>query len=72
MPLAEGIETPGQLAFLRENGCTLGQGFLFSVPLDAEELVERYGSGATLSGEPAWAYTLGSASNLDGQPAEQK
>ncbi len=27
--LAEGIETDGQLALLRELGCTLGQGFLF-------------------------------------------
>lgn len=27
--LAEGIETEGQLALLRELGCTLGQGFLF-------------------------------------------
>ncbi len=27
-PLAEGIETAEELAFLREAGCTLGQGFL--------------------------------------------
>ena len=34
--LAEGIETHGQLERLRELGCDLGQGFLFSraVPLD--------------------------------------
>ena len=28
--LAEGIETEEELAFLRERGCELGQGFLFS------------------------------------------
>ena len=31
--LAEGIETDAQLAFLRTNGCTLGQGYLYSRPL---------------------------------------
>jgi diguanylate cyclase (GGDEF)-like protein/PAS domain S-box-containing protein len=32
--LAEGIETDAQLAFLRENGCALGQGFLYSRAVD--------------------------------------
>ena len=36
--LAEGIETPGELAFLRANGCRLGQGFLMSKPLPASEI----------------------------------
>jgi EAL domain-containing protein (putative c-di-GMP-specific phosphodiesterase class I) len=31
--LAEGIETEGQLEFLVEQGCHLGQGFLYSEPL---------------------------------------
>jgi diguanylate cyclase (GGDEF)-like protein/PAS domain S-box-containing protein len=31
--VAEGIETEGQLAFLRERGCPLGQGYLYSRPL---------------------------------------
>jgi len=31
--LAEGIETPEQAAWLKENGCDFGQGFLFSRPL---------------------------------------
>ena len=36
--LAEGVETPDQLAFLRERGCDASQGYLFSRPLPAEEL----------------------------------
>jgi diguanylate cyclase (GGDEF)-like protein/PAS domain S-box-containing protein len=36
--VAEGIETSGQVADLRELGCPLGQGFLFSKPVPPEEL----------------------------------
>jgi EAL domain-containing protein (putative c-di-GMP-specific phosphodiesterase class I) len=39
--IANGIESPGQLAALREMGCRYGQGFLFSIPMPAEVLVER-------------------------------
>jgi EAL domain-containing protein (putative c-di-GMP-specific phosphodiesterase class I) len=39
-PLAEGIETEEQRAFLLEQGCPLGQGYLFSKPAPAE-VVER-------------------------------
>jgi diguanylate cyclase (GGDEF)-like protein/PAS domain S-box-containing protein len=35
--LAEGVETPAQLAFLKEKGCDLYQGFLVSHPLPAAE-----------------------------------
>jgi diguanylate cyclase (GGDEF)-like protein/PAS domain S-box-containing protein len=35
--VAEGIETSEQVAALRELGCPLGQGFLFSRPLPAEQ-----------------------------------
>ncbi len=38
--VAEGIETAEQMADLRELGCQLGQGFLFSRPLPPEELDE--------------------------------
>jgi EAL domain-containing protein (putative c-di-GMP-specific phosphodiesterase class I) len=31
--LAEGIETEAQLKFLRDTGCPLGQGYLYSRPL---------------------------------------
>jgi EAL domain-containing protein (putative c-di-GMP-specific phosphodiesterase class I) len=37
-PLAEGIETAGELNFLREHGCTIGQGFHFARPVPAEEI----------------------------------
>ncbi|MDH4418654.1 MAG: EAL domain-containing protein [Acidovorax sp.] len=35
--LAEGVETEGQLAFLRERGCDTYQGYLCSRPLSAED-----------------------------------
>ncbi|MGF7189864.1 diguanylate cyclase (GGDEF)-like protein [Robbsia andropogonis] len=35
--IAEGVETPEQLAFLMENGCSAIQGFWFSKPLDVAE-----------------------------------
>lgn len=46
--IAEGVETPEQLAFLRENLCFQGQGFLWSRPLSVDEatdfLFEHLGS----------------------------
>ena len=36
--VAEGIETPEQLAYLRELGCDLGQGYLFSRPVPAVDV----------------------------------
>jgi EAL domain-containing protein (putative c-di-GMP-specific phosphodiesterase class I) len=38
-PLAEGIETEEQRTFLVENGCQLGQGFLFSKAVPADRIV---------------------------------
>ena len=46
--VAEGVETEGQLRFLREEGCSQAQGFLFSRPLPAEDfaaLVRAGGGG---------------------------
>ncbi len=36
--VAEGIETQEQFEFLKEKGCDLGQGFLFSRPVPAEDM----------------------------------
>jgi diguanylate cyclase (GGDEF)-like protein/PAS domain S-box-containing protein len=45
---AEGIETPEQLAKLRELRCKYGQGFFFSCPLDSEAVREL------LRANPQW------------------
>jgi diguanylate cyclase (GGDEF)-like protein/PAS domain S-box-containing protein len=39
--VAEGVETEGQLHFLREKACDEVQGFLFSEPLPAEEITRH-------------------------------
>jgi EAL domain-containing protein (putative c-di-GMP-specific phosphodiesterase class I) len=38
--LAEGVETPEQLAFLQAQGCDLYQGYIASRPIPADEFVE--------------------------------
>jgi diguanylate cyclase (GGDEF)-like protein/PAS domain S-box-containing protein len=43
LTVAEGIETTAQLRELRRVGCDLGQGYLLSKPLEAEELERRFG-----------------------------
>ncbi|HKJ95371.1 MAG TPA: EAL domain-containing protein [Gammaproteobacteria bacterium] len=35
--VAEGVETRARLAFLRENGCDVAQGFLLGRPVSAAE-----------------------------------
>jgi diguanylate cyclase (GGDEF)-like protein/PAS domain S-box-containing protein len=43
--VGEGIETPEQMARLRELGCRLGQGFLFSRPVPAAQLAKLLSRG---------------------------
>ena len=49
--LAEGVETPAQLEFLRERGCDLLQGYLFSKPVPAEQVTALLRAGEPLGPE---------------------
>jgi diguanylate cyclase (GGDEF)-like protein/PAS domain S-box-containing protein len=42
IPLAEGIETEREWNFLADRGCALGQGFYFSRPVPADEILARW------------------------------
>jgi diguanylate cyclase (GGDEF)-like protein/PAS domain S-box-containing protein len=44
--VAEGIESPEQLALMRGFGCDLGQGYLFARPMPADELNDLLGNSA--------------------------
>jgi diguanylate cyclase (GGDEF)-like protein/PAS domain S-box-containing protein len=46
--VAEGIDSPGQLAALRDLGCDFGQGYLFSPPVPLDE------ANAMLARDPLW------------------
>lgn len=43
--VAEGIEEPSQLAFLKNLGCEMGQGYLFSPPVPADAAMAMIRSG---------------------------
>lgn len=54
--LAEGVESAAQLGFLRIEGCSQGQGYLFSRPLaaaDCPDYLARHGSLACADGAQA-------------------
>ena len=44
--IAEGVETPGQHAWLRERGCDEFQGYLFARPAPFADVLERLGATA--------------------------
>jgi diguanylate cyclase (GGDEF)-like protein/PAS domain S-box-containing protein len=54
--LAEGVETPGQLAFLRRQGCQGVQGYLFSRPLPAEAFAQFVLAHIATDSAPISAY----------------
>ena len=43
--VAEGVETRAQLNFLQRHGCSEGQGFYFSRPVEADKAVELFRAG---------------------------
>ena len=49
--LAEGIETEGELAFVRERGCVMGQGFFFAKAVPPEEIIAMSFGGLRVASE---------------------
>ena len=47
--IAEGMETKGQLKFLKANDCDQIQGFYFSRPMPADQFIDFIAKGSTLS-----------------------
>jgi EAL domain-containing protein (putative c-di-GMP-specific phosphodiesterase class I) len=54
--IAEGIETPAQLALIRDLGCELGQGYLFSRPVPAAEISALLAAGTAFEQATAPAH----------------
>ena len=50
--IAEGIETAGQLTLLRAKGCSVGQGYYFSVPLSADDLAPMLAQHSIFDTQP--------------------
>jgi EAL domain-containing protein (putative c-di-GMP-specific phosphodiesterase class I) len=46
--VAEGVETGAHLDRLRSLGCRLGQGYLFSMPIDAESVEDFLAAGGNI------------------------
>ena len=39
--IAEGVETEQEMAYLKEQGCAMAQGYLFDFPMKHEDLLQR-------------------------------
>jgi diguanylate cyclase (GGDEF)-like protein len=60
--VAEGVETQSQLALLRDEGCTLAQGFFFSPPVSVPEIDAMLRAGAAAdkpSAEASYKVAIG-------------
>jgi diguanylate cyclase (GGDEF)-like protein len=64
--VAEGIETAEQAASMRILGCTYGQGFHFSVPLSASDVVVAFATDH-FAGEPIPGTDVAAPTGLDRQ-----
>jgi EAL domain-containing protein (putative c-di-GMP-specific phosphodiesterase class I) len=51
--IAEGVETPEQLAFLQYHGCLIGQGYYFSRPVAARECTQLLRRGIAVAMSPS-------------------
>ncbi|MCR5664535.1 MAG: EAL domain-containing protein [Oscillospiraceae bacterium] len=49
--VCEGVETPAQVEFLREIGCSKLQGYYYCKPIPYESILERYDSGRQIGFE---------------------
>jgi len=47
--VAEGVETTAQRVYLDEHGCDIGQGYLFSRPVEAEAIEALVGPMSPLA-----------------------
>jgi diguanylate cyclase (GGDEF)-like protein len=64
--LAEGIEEHAQLEVLRSHGCDLGQGFLFSRPLEVDAIDELLRARARAAFSAAARKRSGASTDADG------
>ena len=63
--VAEGVETPEQLAFLQSQQCEEGQGYYFSEPMSANEFALKVGSRPSAAAtKPIAASKLGSGNGI--------
>ena len=50
--IAEGVETPGQVDFLKKRGCEIAQGYFYSHPLSLDAFIEFAADHALISSSP--------------------
>jgi len=69
--VAEGIEEVDQLRFLQQMNCHLGQGFMFSKPMDAADLERHFQQNINhcLLHDPTQDLPLSSAGNVPQKPS---